>query len=163
MTIIAQTILRSVAAASAMAMAVVAVPANSGDSEDISALLQTINRTKQNLVDQGMVISHITVDRITRNNDHTITRTMYANNQYTVAGVSGPGIQDLDMWVNDPNAQEVGSDVLLDNYPVVAIPNSQNGTYTMRMRYVTAQSGFNAEDERYFALIVAFRRNSTGK
>lgn len=160
---IARHTVRSIVAAAAMAMMISAVPANSGDSEDISALLQTINRTKQNLVDQGMVISHITVDRITRNNDHTITRTMYANNQYTVAGVSGPGIQDLDMWVTDPSRNEVGRDVLLDNYPVVAIPNSQNGTYTMRMRYVTAQSGFNAEDERYFALIVAFRRNNTGK
>lgn len=159
----ARNFLRVAATASAMALTISAAPATSGDSEDISALLQTINRTKQNLVDQGMVISHITVDRITRNNDHTITRTMYANNQYTVAGVSGPGIQDLDMWVNDPNGREVGSDVLLDNYPVVAIPNSQNGTYTMRMRYVTAQSGFNADDERYFALIVAFRRNSSGK
>lgn len=138
-----------------------AAPATGGDDDEIAAILATVNGAKDTLVSQNMVISHVTIDRIIQGTDHNITRTMYANNAYTLTGVSGPGIRDLDMWVTDPNGRDVGSDVLLDNYPVVTVPRSIDGTYTMRLRYVSAEDGYNTSDERYFGMLVAFARRPT--
>jgi len=50
-----------------------------------------------------------------------------------VLGACDTNCRDVDLYVMDPSGQEIGRDVLTDDYPVVEIPNAQDGTYTVRI------------------------------
>jgi len=52
---------------------------------------------------------------------------------YRVLGACDTNCRDVDLYVMDPSGQEIGRDVLTDDYPVVEIPNAQDGTYTVRI------------------------------
>ncbi|MBN8552240.1 MAG: toll/interleukin-1 receptor domain-containing protein [Caulobacterales bacterium] len=52
---------------------------------------------------------------------------------YRVLGACDTNCRDVDLYVMDPSGQEIGRDVLTDDFPVVDIPNAQSGTYTVRI------------------------------
>lgn len=52
---------------------------------------------------------------------------------YRVLGACDTNCRNVDLIVLGPSGQEVGSDTLSDDFPVVDIPNAQGGTYTIRI------------------------------
>jgi len=52
---------------------------------------------------------------------------------YRVLGACDTNCRDVDLYVTDPSGQEIGRDILTDDYPVVEIPNAQDGAYTIRI------------------------------
>lgn len=61
--------------------------------------------------------------------------------EYRVLGACDTQCTDVDLYVTDPNGNQVGSDVLTDDYPVVSVPAAQDGYYTIRI----AMPGCGAE------------------
>ncbi len=54
-------------------------------------------------------------------------------NSYRVLGACDTNCRDVDIYVMDPSGQEIGRDILTDDFPVVEIPHAQDGTYTVRI------------------------------
>lgn len=50
-----------------------------------------------------------------------------------VLGACDTNCSDVDLYVTGPDGAEIGSDVLTDDYPVVDIPNTVGGVYTIRI------------------------------
>lgn len=50
-----------------------------------------------------------------------------------VLGACDANCSDVDLYVTGPDGAEIGSDTLLDDYPVVEIPNTAGGVYTIRI------------------------------
>ena len=65
----------------------------------------------------------------------------FMGQEYRVLGACDTQCTDVDLYVSDPNGNQVGSDVLTDDYPVVSVPAAQDGYYTIRI----AMPGCGAE------------------
>lgn len=50
-----------------------------------------------------------------------------------VLGACDANCSDVDLYVTGPDGAEIGSDTLLDDYPVVEIPDTAGGVYTIRI------------------------------
>ncbi|WP_296817765.1 toll/interleukin-1 receptor domain-containing protein [Brevundimonas sp.] len=57
-----------------------------------------------------------------------------------VLGACDTNCSDVDLYVTGPDGVEIGSDTLLDDYPVVEIPNTVGGVYTIRIAMPTCSA-----------------------
>ncbi|MBN1947828.1 MAG: hypothetical protein JW797_19335 [Bradymonadales bacterium] len=49
-----------------------------------------------------------------------------------IIGAAGPGVEDIDFFLLDPEGQTVATDQAVDNYPVVGVCPARSGSYTLR-------------------------------
>lgn len=56
-----------------------------------------------------------------------------AGHSYRVLGACDTNCRDVDLYVMDASGQEIGRDILTDDFPVVDIPQAQDGGYTIRI------------------------------
>lgn len=64
---------------------------------------------------------------------HTYEVRLEAGQSYRVLGACDTNCRDVDLYVNDPSGNEIGRDILTDDFPVVEIPSAQGGTYSIRI------------------------------
>jgi hypothetical protein len=69
-----------------------------------------------------------------------ISVTLQAGEVFAFLGVCDQSCSDLDMTVYGPDGNEVGSDVLPDDAPIVRVDNPRAGTYRVRVTMATCSA-----------------------
>jgi hypothetical protein len=103
---------------------------------------------------RGFQIEEIRWLSLERREHATTTTALSADSEYVVVGVGSQRIRDLNLSVRAPSAGEVGRDTERDNVPIVLIPRSVRGFYTMDL--VARRMKGRAKDGH--ALVMVARR-----
>lgn len=71
--------------------------------------------------------------------EHRWSINLEGGRNYGVFGACDNDCSDVDLIVEGPNGQELGRDVLLDDYPIVGFTAPSSGRYTVRIQLVTCE------------------------
>lgn len=71
--------------------------------------------------------------------EHVWNINLEGGRNYGVFGACDNDCSDVDLIVEGPNGQELGRDVLLDDYPIVGFTAPSSGRYTVRIQLVTCE------------------------
>jgi hypothetical protein len=67
---------------------------------------------------------------------------LHAGRCYTVIGVAEPSINDLDMFLFDPQGSQVAQDQATDNFPIVQACPQTSGTYRVQLKVYAGQGAY---------------------
>lgn len=71
--------------------------------------------------------------------EHVWNINLEGGRNYGIFGACDNDCSDVDLIVEGPNGQELGRDVLLDDYPIVGFTAPSSGRYTVRIQLVTCE------------------------
>lgn len=71
--------------------------------------------------------------------EHRWSINLEGGRNYGIFGACDNDCSDVDLIVEGPNGQELGRDVLLDDYPIVGFTAPSSGRYTVRIQLVTCE------------------------
>jgi len=111
--------------------------------ESVRRQLQSVGRSYE---ERGFrMASEIYQGRLKDDESTTLTVTLDAGKDYVFWGVCDQDCSDIDLVLYDSNGDEVDSDVLSDDQPVVNVSPSREGRYRVKVSMVTC----SAEPCRY--------------
>ena len=71
--------------------------------------------------------------------EHRWSINLEGGRNYGIFGACDEDCSDVDLIVEGPNGQDLGSDLLLDDYPIVGFTAPSSGRYTVRIQLVTCE------------------------
>lgn len=71
--------------------------------------------------------------------EHVWNINLEGGRNYGVFGACDNDCSDVDLVVEGPNGEQLGSDLLLDDYPIVGFTAPSSGRYTVRIQLVTCE------------------------
>ena len=94
----------------------------------------------------------VAIGRLKDDENETWTVTLYAGNSYRIAGVCDGDCKDIDLALLDGNRNELTSDMLADDVPILDFTPKTTGSYTIKVMMPTCN-----QDPCYFGLGIFFK------
>lgn len=129
-----------------------------GDDDEGAQLLSNMSVQWTLLEGQGYTVSHGLVDRLEQGEVYEEYRTLYANNDYKIVGLGGPGVKDFDMYVYDSDGDIVEKDADTTNVPIISFHVSETGRYRIKSKVYKVTAGTAEDKECLFSYCLGWKR-----
>lgn len=124
-------------------------PLPMSDEEELADVMAGLVASVSLMASNDIEVMHVEVARVPIDDELHLEFSLPPNRDYFLVGSGGPGIEDLDIVVWDPDGAVVGSDVEDDNVPIVEFNSgSAGGNFTIGARAYSLSDGF--PDDREF-------------
>jgi len=101
---------------------------------------------------EGFSSRNYIIGRLKDDENETWTVTLYAGNTYRITGVCDGDCKDIDLALLDGNRNELTSDMLADDVPILTYTPKTTGSYSIKVMMPTCN-----QDPCYFGIGIFFK------
>lgn len=129
-----------------------AVPAAAGAQTHATTVWNQLDALYKQVNGEGYSSRNYIIGRLKDDENETWTVTLYAGNSYRITGVCDGDCKDIDLALLDGNRNELTSDMLADDVPILDFTPKTTGNYTIKVMMPTCN-----QDPCYFGLGIFFK------
>jgi hypothetical protein len=113
----------------------------SAQNDWLAVVRRQLTAAGRSYADHGFTLSHdISTGSLDQGATQDLTLTLDAGTEYQILGVCDQDCSDVDLTLFDAAGNEVDSDILTDDAPIVSVSPRRTGRYRVRVSMATCSS-----------------------